>query len=302
MSRLDDLIAEVRVPGEIEHCRIVVSASGGKDSTACLLLAKELGFAEQAVFADTGWEAPETYAYLDLLERRVGIPIARVHPERDMIAAIRRRSGFPARRQRWCTRELKLHPLAKWIQDQELVTGDDYAMAVGVRAGESESRAKMGPVEEQDKMGWAWRPILTWTIEDVLLMHRRHDVPVNPLYQVGYSRVGCFPCIMSGREDLRVLADHAPERIDLIEQLEHEMTVQRAEKNAEQPGRYAHPEATFFQTRYADGPPMRIREQIAWAQADRGGRQLPMFKEPPDGGCFRWGLCEAPADVMREDD
>jgi hypothetical protein len=28
---------------------------------------------------------------------------------------------------------------------------------------------------------------------------------------------------------------------------------------------------------------------------DDGGKQFPMFPPVPDGGCFRWGLCEAPA-------
>lgn len=60
----------------------LVNVSGGKDSTATLLLARERHkpYEEllQAVFADTGHEHPETYDYIGYLEETVGVPIRRV--------------------------------------------------------------------------------------------------------------------------------------------------------------------------------------------------------------------------------
>lgn len=46
---------------------IIVSVSGGKDSTAMLLKALEEHPREQImpVFCDTGWEHPAVYEYLD---------------------------------------------------------------------------------------------------------------------------------------------------------------------------------------------------------------------------------------------
>lgn len=57
----------------------VVSISGGKDSTAMLTLAIERQVQNLvAVFADTGHEHPDTYAYIDYLEQATGLTIHRV--------------------------------------------------------------------------------------------------------------------------------------------------------------------------------------------------------------------------------
>jgi len=39
---------------------VLVSVSGGKDSTAAALFLKEMGIPFQAVHCDTGWEHPDT--------------------------------------------------------------------------------------------------------------------------------------------------------------------------------------------------------------------------------------------------
>lgn len=58
----------------------LLSISGGKDSTAMLLHAIERGIEFRCVFADTGHEHPDTYAYLDYLEEHLGIDLQRVRP------------------------------------------------------------------------------------------------------------------------------------------------------------------------------------------------------------------------------
>lgn len=73
-----DLAAIARIPTRGD---LVVSLSGGADSTATYLHLLESGFLdawEQAggrvirAFMDTGWELPATYAYLRTLEERLG--------------------------------------------------------------------------------------------------------------------------------------------------------------------------------------------------------------------------------------
>lgn len=42
-------------------------------------------------------------------------------------------------------------------------------------------------------------PIIDWTDEDVWDFIRSENIPVNPLYECGFSRVGCIGCPMAGK-------------------------------------------------------------------------------------------------------
>ena len=278
------------LPIEGQDCTVVASVSGGKDSTALMLALRESQIPARYVFADTGWEAAETYAYLDLLRQRLDVVIDVVGVDGGMVERVRYRAGFPARMQRWCTRELKLQPLRAYHDE----LGVETINAMGVRAEESERRAAMPEwADDEEWGGWVWRPLMRWTVADVLAIHHRHGVPVNPLYTRGHDRVGCYPCIYSRKDEIAIIAANSPDRIDEIRKLEREMTDLRAARNEERPGRYSHAQATFFQTR-VPGRTMSIDEIVAWARTDRGGKQIPLLAEPPRGGCMRWGMCEAP--------
>lgn len=271
----------------------VVSVSGGKDSTATILALREADVPARYVFADTGWEAQETYDYLDTLRARLGIAIDVVGRPGGMVQRARDKAGFPVRSGRWCTEQLKVEPLRVYYDAIERDTMTATVSVVGIRAEESVARAKFAAFEDCDRWGgWVWRPILAWSVADVLDIHHRHGVPVNPLYLRGHNRVGCYPCIMANKDEVRLIATHSPDRIEQIAALEAEFTQERARRNADGSGKFAHPQATFFMSKEV-GRVMGIHDVVAWSRTIRGGRQLDML--PPDGGCFRWGLCEAPA-------
>lgn len=286
------------VPEEIEGLHIIASFSGGKDSTALLVALQASGLPFTAVFADTGWEHPATYAYIDEVAAKLGIVVHKVGVAGGMVARAGYRAGFPGRLQRWCTQELKIDPIKAWLSGYEAAAGDTV-MALGIRADESEARAKLDELSD-DPPGprswgrYVWRPLLRWTIDDVLTTIREAGFDVNPLYRMGMDRVGCFPCIFASKAELHAMAEIWPERVDQIEALEADFTRLRAERNEVKPGRYTHPQATFFQSRRADMRPQGIRELIDWSYTARGGKQYDMFPGAT-GGCMSWGLCDLPS-------
>lgn len=271
----------------------LLSLSGGKDSEATALALKEAGVAFRMVFADGGWEARETYAHLDHVREVIG-PVDVVGRPGGLVQLARKKAGFPHRRGRWCTEKLKIEPLREYHDRFERETGLASCSVVGIRAEESAERAKFPVWEDCDRWGgFVWRPILGWSVADVIAIHHRHGLRMNPLYLRGHNRVGCYPCIMANKDEIRLVAKHAPERIDEIDRLEREFTEERARRNEAGEGNFAHPRATFFMPK-TPGEILPIRDAVRWSRTTRGGRQLSML-EPDDGGCFRWGMCEPPS-------
>lgn len=282
---------------------IVASISGGKDSAALSLWLTEQGIEHERVFADTGWEAQETYDYLrGPLTDKIG-PITEVRSDKGGLADIARHKGiFPSRIARWCTKELKIKPLFSHIYSRAEKTGLFIVNAVGVRAAESQARSKLPEWDgHSSKRGDfdVWRPLIRWTEEDVIDIHQRHGLLPNPLYFAGVERVGCWPCIHSRKSEIRLISQLAPERIDLIEQLESQVNEVKKAKILARGEDYdeTHPSAFFWGRLAREGATASsgIRDVVEWSKTARGGRQLLLIDEPdPEGGCVRWGMCEHP--------
>lgn len=64
------------------------------------------------------------------------------------------------------------------------------------------------------------RPIFDWTAMEVFEYIKAHGLKPNPLYFEGFSRVGCFPCIMCRHSEVKLIAKKYPEHIQKIRDVE----------------------------------------------------------------------------------
>lgn len=244
----------------------IISVSGGKDSTATLLVAIALEAQNlKAVFADTGNEHDQTYQYLDYLEQATGVTITRVKAnfsrqiagKRLFIETKWREQGiaesvvmaaldvlvptgnpfldlciwkgrFPSRKAQFCTMELKRDPMLEQVIMPMMDKGDMLISWQGVRADESLNRRYLPECDEVGGGLFNYRPILKWDIPAVFEAHRYMGIKPNPLYSQGMGRVGCMPCINCRKDELRQIAVRFPEVIDRIDRWER--TVQQASK------------------------------------------------------------------------
>lgn len=325
MSQLAlDLSARAATIHRISGRRVVASVSGGKDSAAMSLYLTELGIDHDRVFMDTGWEHPDTYAYLRGELTRVIGPIVEISAPLKMVDLIRKRGMFPWKRRRFCTEELKVFPMQRYM-NALVAEGHDCINAVGIRRAESEARSKLSEWEWSEGFDCeVWRPLISWSEQDVIDIHTRHGLPPNPLYLRGAARVGCYPCIYARKGEIKLIAEQDPWRIDEIRALEGEVSAaQRArrsrrlavyqEKGAEglnlvdrkalldEHGNVKPFQASsWFQAPIGDGGECwPIDRVVEWSRTMRGGRvedkQVELFAQA-DEGCMRWGLCETAGD------
>lgn len=275
--------------------------SGGKDSTALLLWAvHESGYETEslrATFADTGNECEETYDYVRMLSETVH-PIEWLKPERDFYELAKHKGRFPSVTVRFCTTELKMKPsraFAHALTDE----GFEVLLHTGVRAGESAARSLL---KEEDFDDWyglrVRRPLLAWTIEDVWAIHERYGIPRNPLYAKGAKRVGCWPCIMSQKLEIRNAFKVDPAKFDRIRTEETNATATRDCNTFFSPDKIP----ARFRSREVmrkDGTMVRIAmidDVIRWANSGYLGNEEPTlfeFEDEPGSTCSHTsGACE----------
>lgn len=275
----------------------VVGFSGGIDSQACARWVLNRFPKEDVILLNSnagGNEHPLTEAFVREYSEKVH-PINKVVPlvsdvwKTENFAATKGLDGtaeltfpmlakikgrYPSRRAQFCTMFLKIIPTARWISEH--LAEEDYVRYAGVRRDESINRKNTAIKGFDDYFGcYLEHPLADWTKQMCFDYVKAHGEPINPLYSLGFERVGCAPCINNGKDDIRRWADRFPEMIDKIRRWEAEV------------GR------TFFAPCVPGMDINWIDDVVVWSYTDRGGRQFNILNELERPACeSKFGLCE----------
>jgi phosphoadenosine phosphosulfate reductase len=184
-----------------------VSFSGGKDSLATLILVLKAIGAVPLIFADSGFEFPETTAHIEEVASRYGLEVARTG-NNGRFWNIFEEKGPPAMNRRWCCSVCKLDPVHHTIIER----WGACLSFIGQRKYESFKRMATGKIWRNRKVPsqLACAPIQQWSALHVWLYLFREQATYNPLYEAGFDRVGCYICPSSDLATMGRIAAYAP--------------------------------------------------------------------------------------------
>jgi len=216
---------------------IIVSISGGKDSSILMLKAEEMKASHpNATFhyvhavIDIDWH--ETKAIVEEQCAHFGVdPIFVQAVDKkgnkkgflDQLTAPRidRKTGetkeymVPDMANRWCTSILKTGPIDKYARQLK----GNVLVLIGERAEESTQRAKLeawrpdnkNTKKDGSRIVVKYSPILEMLETEVWKLIKENKIPTHPCYSWGVSRASCAICIFSSNREIGIAAEHAPD-------------------------------------------------------------------------------------------
>ena len=207
---------------------IVVSFSGGKDSTAMLLRMIELGeHIDEVMHCDTFKEFPAMYRHIDKIKNiceAAGIKFVSLRCEQTFDYLMfdhrvnRRNKALQGNRgyswagplSRWCTSKLKIDVLNRYLA--QLQSQYNVIQCIGIAADEGYRLAR-----ENNQNANMRHPLVEWgwSEKDAIQYCYSKGFDWEGLYEL-FDRVSCWCCPLQSLDDFRILQKHFP---DLWEEL-----------------------------------------------------------------------------------
>jgi 3'-phosphoadenosine 5'-phosphosulfate sulfotransferase (PAPS reductase)/FAD synthetase len=175
----------------------IVSLSGGKDSTAMLLMMLEKKIkVDHIVFFDTGWDFPEMIEHINQLEKYIGKEIIRLKSKRSFDELFFKK-GFSSFKIRWCM-TYKRDTINKFCNAHK-----PFIQWIGFAYDERQRIKKT--------IGYYY-PLVDWKIteEEALKYCYEKNFTWGGLYKK-HKRLSCWNCPLQSLNDLKILWKDFPE-------------------------------------------------------------------------------------------
>jgi len=181
------------------HPRAAVVTAFQAEGMVLLDMAWRLQADIRVVTLDTGRLPAESYELIETVRRRYGIEVEIFSPDARQVEAMVRRSGpnlfygsLEGRRE--CCRVRKVEVLKRALAGLD-------AWITGLRRDQTPARAHIRKVDRDDVHQGIVKvsPLADWTHDQVWEYIRERDVPYHPLYDQGYTSIGCAPCTRAPR-------------------------------------------------------------------------------------------------------
>ena len=174
-----------------KYPRIFVACSFGKDSIVIVDICQKIKPDIEFIGIDTGYEFPETLEFADRIVKLRNMNFRWIRPTTDDIQRIDEYYGDSLiKDDQYKCCEMKVAAINKIIHKYD-------AWVTGLRRDETEYRKNIKIIERGkiDKIN----PIAFWNRDEVWQYIKENKILYHPLYDAGYSSLGCKPCTINGK-------------------------------------------------------------------------------------------------------
>ncbi len=172
--------------------RVAIASAFQADGTVVMHMAAQIRPDVPVLFLETGYQFAETLAFKERYADLVGLKVIDLYGEHTVESqAAEHGPRLYERDSDRCCEINKVRPMMDALRDLD-------GWITAFRRDSSPTRADAPFVQRYEVVEDRWivkiNPMAAWSRAQVWGYLSEHDLPHNPLYDLGYASIGCAPC------------------------------------------------------------------------------------------------------------